>query len=161
MKSHLTILFAAAILVSGCFDDTPVEVPQPLTPDFILTDIEGNSFQLSSTKGSVVMIHFFAPWCQVCQAEASTINDMHHEYAGRGLVIVGLAVQTDSARVKAFVDDYRVPFRVMVDNVIVSDAYGVESIPTTYLLDREGRIANQFVGPRTKEDFTALIQALL
>ena len=150
------------LIGAGCKEDNPVAVVDPRPPDFTLADLDGNTFQLSSTQGKVVLLHFFAPWCPVCQSEAPVLAELHDQFGAAGLVIVAVAVQAVSLdQIRNFKDTYEVPYLILVDDGRVSVVgYGVNSIPTTYFIDKEVALSGPF-GPLSKEEFVDRIQPLL
>lgn len=154
-------LLLAASLV-GCNNNT-VE-PDPGPPDFILSDLDGNEFRLQSTQGKVVILTFFAPWCPVCQSEAPVLAELHEQYAAQGLEIVAVAVQAESIdQIRAFKADFDLPYRILVDNGLVSSAagYNVVSVPTTYFIDREVNLYGPFRRHIEKDEFDNVVRRYL
>ena len=160
-------LFQAAALWGCCliaFSCSSTEIEpnvDPRPPNFTLNDLDGNAFQLSSTQGSVVMLHFFAPWCTICQQEAPLINELHRDFSRLGLVVVGIAVNAASVeQIEEFRDTYDVPYRILVDDGRVSSlGYGVTNIPTTYFIDRDVNLIGPY-GARTKDEYVGIIEPL-
>ena len=147
-----------------------MEPTRPKTPDFILKDLEGNSFQLSSQNGKVVLIHFFATWCSVCQAETSALNKLKNDLREKGLVVVAITVDyEDPSKVQDFVDTYDVNYTVLLDTVVrpdqgltVSMAYDINSVPVTFVVDRDGWIDDRrYDGGMSEEDLLSVIEPLL
>ncbi|MDI6800841.1 MAG: TlpA disulfide reductase family protein [Thermodesulfovibrionales bacterium] len=134
--------------------------PQPPSPfaveklsgqkasDFTLKDMAGNPVSLSSFKGKVVLLNFWATWCPPCKAELPSMNKLNQLLKGKGLVI--LAVSTDRAviDVSNFLKKNPVNFTVIVDyNLNVSrNLYKVFMVPTTFLIDKRGVIAEKYFG---------------
>ena len=162
----ITRIKQAAALFSCCLlfacSSTEVDTPVDLRPpDFTLTDLDGNPFQLSETQGDVVMLHFFAPWCEICQTEVETIKQIHSDFAGIGMVVIGIAVQASSvAQIEEFRDAYDVQYPILVDDGRVSRlGYGVSRIPTTFIIDREVNLIGPF-GVQSRDDFVQILQPL-
>lgn len=134
-------------------------------PDFTLKDINGNSVSLSSFKGKVVLLNFWATWCPPCKAEIPSMNKLHQKLKNRGFVM--LAVSTDRAviDVKDFLKTTPVNFPVVVDyNLNVSRSlYRVFMMPTTFLIDRKGVIVEKYFGEQdwTEPEIIKEIEALL
>ncbi|MCL4457874.1 MAG: TlpA family protein disulfide reductase, partial [Nitrospirae bacterium] len=109
-------------------------------PDFTLKDINGKPVSLSSFKGKVVLLNFWATWCPPCRAEIPSMNKLYQKLKNRGFVI--LAVSTDRAviDVKDFLETTPINFPVVVDyNLTVSrNLYKVFMMPTTFLIDKMG-----------------------
>ncbi len=121
-----------------------------ITPDFILPDLEGHQWRLSQFRGSVVMLNFWATWCPPCQAEMPSIEALYRQYKGRGLVI--LAVSTDrqaDTAVANFRTDRDLTFPILLDrDGRIASSYGVRGLPTTYVIDRHGKIVGTEFGAR-------------
>jgi peroxiredoxin len=134
-------------------------------PDFTLKDVDGNAVALSSFKGKVVLLNFWATWCPPCKDEMPSMNKLHHLLKDRGLVI--LAVSTDRAvvDVRNFLKNHPVDFTVVVDyNLNVSrPAYKVFMVPTTFLIDKRGIIVKKYFGEKdwTEPEIIKEIEALL
>ena len=126
-------------------------------PDFRLTDLEGKPHRLENYRGKVVLLDFWASWCAPCRKELPTIEKLHRQYGGKGLVV--LAVNSEAQKVaRTFVTKYGYTFTVLTDaRGSVFDDYAVSSIPVTIVVDREGRISAQFIGYHGEE---ALISSI-
>ncbi|MBI5212688.1 MAG: TlpA family protein disulfide reductase [Nitrospirae bacterium] len=133
--------------------------------DFTLKDINGNPVSLSSFKGKVVLLNFWATWCPPCRSEIPSMNKLYQKLKGRGFTI--LAVSTDRAvvDVKDFLKTMPVSFPVVVDyNLTVSRSlYKVFMLPTTFLIDRKGVIVEKYFGDQdwTEPEIVKEIEALL
>jgi peroxiredoxin len=134
-------------------------------PDFVLKDINGNPVSLSSFKGKVVLLNFWATWCPPCRAEIPSMNKLQQMLKNKGLVI--LAVSTDRAvvDVKDFIKNNPIAFTVVVDyNLTVSRSlYKVFMVPTTFIIDKKGVIVEKYFGEQdwTDPDIIKEIEALL
>ena len=134
-------------------------------PDFTLKDINGNSVSLSSFKGKVILLNFWATWCPPCRSEIPSMNKLYQKLKGRGFMI--LAVSTDRAvvDVKDFLKTMPVNFPVVVDyNLTVSRSlYKVFMLPTTFLIDRKGVIVEKYFGDQdwTEPEIVKEIESLL
>lgn len=127
-----------------------------LAPNFELETLEGEKRKLSDFRGEPVMINFWATWCPPCKAE---MPDMERFYKNHKVTIfsVNLTQQENSQKtVETFVDDYDLTFPIMLDKQIdVADTYLVQTIPTTYILDSEGKIFHKMIGPMNYDDMVA------
>jgi cytochrome c-type biogenesis protein len=115
------------------------------TSDFELTTIDGRNIRLSDFKGSVVAVNFWAPWCGPCKSETPGFVETYKKYKDRGLVIIGVAAQTNDTDVRKFVADYGVPYYIGISDK-AAEQYNVIGLPTTYIFDRDGKEATHFIG---------------
>ncbi len=131
-------------------------------PDFTLTDQHGSKIQLSDYRGKVVILDFWATWCPPCKAEIPGFVNLYDKYKDEGLEIVGISLdQTGWTDVRPFLKNYDVEYPVVLGNSdIVQEYGGIRSIPTTFILDKDGTIQKKYVGYRPEEvfeqDFLAL-----
>lgn len=139
--------------------------------DFTLKDLNGKSVTLSSQHGKVVVIDFWATWCGPCQASFPYLQRVYDKYKNNTNVLI-LALDTwerkkdydaTVANAKQFIEDHKYTFPVLIDEKFV-DKYGVEGIPTKFIIDKKGAIAFKsvgFMGPDMEEELTQEIELLL
>lgn len=132
-------------------------------PDFTLQDLGGSSFTLSSTKGKVVILDFWATWCPPCRAEIPHFISLYSQYKGQGLEIVGVALDKGGVRdVRPFSEEVGINYPLVIGTQDVTEDYGgIRGIPTTFVIDREGNIVERYEGYRDKEVFESAIKKLL
>ena len=138
-------------------------VGKPARLDFTLKDMHGADVRLSSFKGKVILINFWATWCGPCKTEIPDLVALQDQYRG-DLVILGLSTTDTADQVKPYVDEYKMNYPVLItkDREEVQDAYGpMWGIPMSIIVDREGKIAKRHAGIGTKEQFEREIKALL
>jgi thiol-disulfide isomerase/thioredoxin len=136
--------------------------PGTLFPDFNEKDLSGQQISVSQLKGKVVLIDFWATWCPPCRAELPNVIAIYQKYHAQGLEIIGVTLDDESARVEAFTKnagmDWPEYFDGLAwDNKLVTK-YGVDSIPMTYLVDKQGEIIGSAL--RGKDLENAVVQAL-
>jgi peroxiredoxin len=120
--------------------------------DFSLKDAYGKPLSLSSLKGKVVLVNFWATWCPPCKAEMPSMNRLYNEIRSRGFEIVAISTDNSISPVKDFLAKNRIDFPVLFDETkSVTRQYHVFSMPTTFLIDRGGMIVEKFYG---EEDWT-------
>jgi len=114
----------------------PSELVGKPAPDFKLKTLEGKEVSLSDFKGKVVLINFWATWCPPCLEEMVLFDEVYEKYKDRGFVI--LAVNMDPENLPNFENVYSFPILIGKEELL--DLYGVDGFPTSFLLDREGKI---------------------
>lgn len=130
-------------------------------PAFTLPDIHGTSVSLSSLRGKTVILNFWATWCPPCRREIPDFISLQSQYGSKGLQIVGVALDEPDA-VKAFAVQYGMNYLVLLGTDDIARRYGgITGIPTTFIIDKSGKIVNQFEGFRPKDVFEKEIQKLL
>ncbi len=161
-RSVAFAMFFAVIVSLGLLSCQSTRA-ENIAPDFTLNDLDGNSFSLSETKGKVVVLDFWATWCPPCRKEIPDFVLLYKQYGKDGLMIVGVALDRGGAKaVRSFVEQNDVNYPIVLGNQRVSNLYGgISGIPTSFIIDRQGRIANKFVGFRSKEVFENAIKELL
>jgi len=134
-----------------------------LASDFTLPDVSGNSVRLSAFRGQVVMLNFWATWCTPCNVEIPWFVEFQRIYGDAGFVVLGVSLDDDGWRsVKPYLDEKGVNYQVVVGDDEIARSYGgVESLPTTFLIDRAGRIATMHEGLVEKQTYEKDIQDLI
>ena len=181
-RRHLTAnnLFLAAMIFALAFlmarrqgvvlDLPPMQVKAPgqrtvEAPEFALADLMGSRVRLSDHQGHVVLLNFWATWCAPCRAEMPSMEKLYQAYRDRGLVILAISGdRTSRSSVEAFVQELGVTFPILLDPAgEVFAQYGVRGLPTSYLLDRQGRIVSAEAGARDWNSTVArrVVEALL
>jgi peroxiredoxin len=132
-------------------------------PEFALPAIDGRTVRLSDFKGKVVIVDFWATWCPPCRAEVPDFVRLQAKYRGQGLAVVGLSLDQGGAKdVRPFADEYNVNYAMLLASDEIARLYGgVVGIPTTFVLDRNGRIVKKFIGKTDYKVFEDTIQPLL
>ncbi len=134
-----------------------------MAPDFSLNNMQGEVVSLSDFRGKVVILDFWATWCPPCKAEIPDFIELYSQYADQGLEIIGISLdQGDLSVVPAFVESYKVQYPMLYyKDEVIMDYGGIRSIPTTFIIDREGKIVDKVVGYKPKEFFEEAIKPLL
>jgi peroxiredoxin len=132
-------------------------------PDFALKDADGRTVRLSDYRGKVVLLDFWATWCGPCKIEIPWFIEFERKYKDRGFAVIGISMDEEGWQVvKPFVSELGVNYRMVIGNDELADEYdGVQALPTTFLIDREGRIAEKHVGLASKSSFQNGIEELL
>lgn len=117
-------------------------------PDFELASLDGRKVKLSDYRGKAVVLNFWATWCSPCKVEMPWFVDLQKKYGNEGLVVLGIAMDdSDNAKIAQFASEMGVNYPVLLGTDKVSDQYGnVQFLPTTFYIDREGRIIGKGTG---------------
>jgi peroxiredoxin len=131
-------------------------------PDFELEDANEKRVKLSNLQGKVVLVNFWATWCEGCQMEIPSFIEFAKDYANRGLVVVGVAMDDDGWKsVKPWIKQKKVNYDMVIGNERLAKQYGLEAMPLTVLVDRAGKIADAHPGIVDKAETEQKIRKLL
>ncbi len=167
-----SLALAAALLLAltGCshspratVQDSAAQENLKPAADFSLRDIDGKTVKLSDYRGKVVLLNFWATWCGPCKVEIPWFMEFEQRYKDRGFAVLGVAMDDEGwAVVKPYLQENRVNYRVVVGNDEVSSKYGgIDSLPTTMIVDRQGDIAATHIGLISKDAYENDIARLL
>jgi peroxiredoxin len=148
----LAVLAAAALVVAGLF----VYTTPPLAPSIGLMTLQGERIDTAALRGKVVLVNFWATTCATCVAEMPILVETYEKFAARGLETIAVAMDYDpEAQVRAYAERNALPFRVALDadGAAARGFEGVRLTPTTFLINRRGRIVHKYLGA---PDFGAL-----
>ena len=134
-----------------------------LAPDFTLDDAAGKPIRLSDQRGQVVLLNFWATWCPPCRVEIPWFMEFQKEYGQRGFTVLGVSFDGDGWKsVRPYIERQRVNYPVMIGSDSFAQLYGsLDSVPTTLIVDRSGRIAAIHVGLCTRSEYEADIKQVL
>jgi thiol-disulfide isomerase/thioredoxin len=132
--------------------------------DFTLTDVNDRSVRLADYKGKVILLDFWATWCEPCKVEIPWFVEFQQKYGNAGLQVVGVSVDDTADKLTPYVAKYKMNYVVLqgLKHDDIQDAYGpLWGIPVTALISRDGRVCAKFTGIGTKQDFETEIKSLL
>ena len=135
-----------------------------IPPDFDGHTVDNREMSLRSLQGKVVALNFWATWCLECRPEMPGFERLHREFSARGLAVIGINARETSATIREYAKELRLTFPLLLDDSgRINSTYGVIGLPTTFLIDRDGRAVALAVGPRDWSGNPAreLIRALL
>jgi peroxiredoxin len=172
---RLFIIFATAVLLGclfqGCSSSPTTVKAASLkpnserhdAPDFALKDAEGKTVHLADYRGKVVLLDFWATWCDPCRLEIPWFIEMQRKNKDRGFEVLGVSMDDEGWEVvKPFVKNIGVNYRVLIGNDQTTELYGgVDALPTTFLIDRQGKIAAVHIGLASRKDFEDGVEQLL
>jgi peroxiredoxin len=170
-------ILCAALSITGCQSGTgkwllgsstvkaavkPEQERKP-APEFTLKDSDGKPVKLSDYRGKVVLLNFWATWCGPCKIEIPWFMDFEQTYKDKNFAVLGVSLDDDGwESVKPYIQQKKINYRVMIGTEQVAQLYGeVDSLPTTFMIDREGRVAAVHIGLVSKSDYIHDILDLL
>jgi peroxiredoxin len=157
IRSALLVLFLC-LLVASC------ALVKKKAPDFNLPDMNGNPVRLSDYRGKVVILDFWATWCGPCRMGIPDLNVLYSDYRGKGLEILGIAMdEGGKAGVLKGMQKHAIMigYPILIGTAEVQKNYGgIEAIPTTFILDKEGNIVAKYVGLQDKATFVKHLDKL-
>lgn len=170
MKKYVPMVILLLVFLFVVAQCRKGETPEP-TPDtgsrvqaidFSLVGIDGANYTLSAQKGKVVLVDFWATWCPPCREEIPHLKKLHEQFSEQGLIVWGVGLD-EEGKLRAFAQEQDISYPILVGNQSVGQDYGVQGIPTTFLFDKENRIAFKHVGfsQGMEEDFKKEIEQLL
>jgi len=139
-------------IITSCGQEIDVNTFKT-APDFTLKSITGERISLKDFKGNIVLLDFWATWCGPCLMTIPELVHLQDKYRDRGVVILGVSVddplKTDDAQLQRFSEKYKMNYHVMLDDKDVMRMYigdSMASIPTMFIVNREGKIVNKIIG---------------
>ncbi|HZQ91545.1 MAG TPA: TlpA disulfide reductase family protein [Terriglobales bacterium] len=149
---------------AGGGSTSPADLRGAMAPDFELKSLDGQPVKLSSLRGKAVLLNFWATWCQPCKLEMPWFEELHKQYAGQGLEVVGVAMDDASvADIRKFArDDVKVSYTILIGKEAVGQAYGgVQFLPTTFYIDRNGKVLDRVFGIVSRKEIEDNIKKAL
>src|SRR3989442_10867806 len=176
MSNRLTVLASGRLAgflpnLESFFKFRGVETPPPpppetkqnfaSAPDVQFTKLDGSPLRLKDLRGRVVLLNFWATWCIPCRSEIPSLSAMQKDFESRGLSIIGVSYDDTADLVQQFQKDIPQSYQVVLGGREVGADLPAAPLPTTYIIDREGRIREKIIGERTRTQFESSIKPLL
>ncbi|RFU69052.1 thiol-disulfide oxidoreductase ResA [Bacillus sp. V59.32b] len=156
LRTVILLLLGAALVYSLYANftkdqDTSVKMGS-IPPDFVLTDMEGNKHRLSDYKGQGVLLNFWGTWCKPCEREMPYMDNQYKKYKDQGVQILAVNINESDYAVQSFVDKHKLTFPVLIDKgEEVRMAYDINPLPSTLLIDKEGKVVDFITGELTEK----------
>ena len=121
--------------------------------EFAMRDMSGSYVSITAMRGKVIVLNFWATWCPPCTVEMPGLDQLYHDYRADGLEVIGVSSDGSEVGIREFLSETPVDFPILHDRSgRVTKLYGVNSLPTTFLIDRSGTVVNLFMG---EQDWTS------
>jgi peroxiredoxin len=157
--------------LSGTPKETGQQLPPPSAasnnvkaepaPDVDLKTTDGKPLKLSDLRGQVVLLNFWATWCVPCRSEIPGLNEMQGALASRGFKVVGVTTSDSADLVREYQKQVKQDYTVALGDDAVANKYAVGVLPTTFIIDREGRVRQKVIGEKSRAEFEAMVSPLL
>ena len=143
----------------------PTPNPQGQTytpaPDVQFTKLDGSPFRLQELRGRVVVLNFWATWCVPCRSEIPSLSAMQKDLDAQGLSIIGVSYDDTADLIQEFQKDIPQSYQIVLGGREVGSQLPASPLPTTYIIDRQGRIRDKLIGERSRAAFESVIKPLL
>ena len=160
-RARLFAVFALLVMTASHGFAASVDGP---APDFTLPGKDTGNIRLSELRGRVVMLNFWASWCGPCRQEMPLLDALHKRYEPLGFTLLGINVEEDTAAARRYLNDVPVGFPILFDSRNeVTRAYDVQAMPSTVLVDRDGRMRFLHRGykPGDEAQYSKMVRQLL
>jgi peroxiredoxin len=156
MKRFILVLLPLVIVLFVCAEAEKTSIfgnNSSQAPDFTVKDLKGREISLSNYSGKVIFLNFWATWCRPCKAEIPDFIEAYKQYKDKGMEIIGISVDTISPKsVLKFAEKYKINYPVVMStDTIQKDYEPGPYIPTTIIIDQEGKIRHRHIGYMSKE----------
>ena len=151
MKQMTLLCRLVVVIMTGIMSGAPNLYAAPRSgqaaPNFKANTTSGQQVSLENYRGRVLILDFFATWCQPCRASIPHLVEMNKKYGQQGLYVLGMSADEDGERaVKAFADKYRITYPIALAGESTLEDFGVRSVPVMFVIDKKGRVAEVFRG---------------
>jgi len=162
-RTALVVAAAAALLAVTLRLRRPGdEASRPPAPAFAVTDLDGRRLALSDLEGKVVLVDFWATWCEPCREEIPALVSLQGRYGRQGLQIVGISLDDDPAPVREFYARYHMNYPVALGSAALAQQFGgILGLPVAFVIDRGGRMRVKHVGQTAPAVFEKEVRDLL
>lgn len=165
LKRAIFPVLAVAVAIGIYFvskEKVPADGRGKTAPDFSLSTLDGQPLRLSSYRGKVVVLDFWATWCVPCREEIPQFIRMQDQYGSRGMQVIGISMDDSPEPVRSFYQEFKMNYPVALGDAKLGEQYGgILGLPITYVIGRDGEIANKYIGAVSVAVIEQRVQALL
>jgi len=161
----LALIVFAAVIPNNATSRSPGNTQSggsELVPELDLIKAGGGRFHLKDLRGKVVVLNFWATWCVPCRVEIPELNKLSDELHGQGLTIVGVSWDDSEKQIAAFRSQTKVNYPVVFGGQLIESKFGgIPNLPTSFIIDRGGRIRQKIIGVTERSEIETTIKSLL
>lgn len=157
----LVVAIAYTVYATATKDKVKVLKVGSQAPDFELVDLDGNTHRLSDYEGQGVFLNFWGTWCEPCKKEMPAMDRQYTEYKNQGVQILAVNIAQSEFEVQKFIKSLNVHFPVVIDKTkSVMTAYNIRPLPTTILVNPEGKVEKIITGEMTEAQIASYMQSI-
>ena len=176
MKKYLAFIILWGFIISGCKEGVKEEPSKEnkiniqtenteaaeTAPDFVLKSTTGKNIQLSDYRGKIVIVDFWATWCAPCRKGIPDLVDIQKEFKGN-VVVIGISLDEDTRPdVVPFMKEYGINYPIVYgNNKVIADYGSINAIPTSFIIDKQGKIVDKHIGIVPKSEYLKKIKEIL
>ncbi len=165
MRTAILLMLVAAIgytiYNSATADDVSLLEVGDDAPNFALQDLDGKQHKLSDYRGQGVFLNFWGTWCEPCKKEMPAMDRQFNAYKDQGVHVLAVNIAQSNFEVQSFSDQFKLSFPIVIDKTKdVMTAYNIRPLPTTVLVNPEGKIERIITGEMTEEDIKGYMESI-
>jgi cytochrome c biogenesis protein CcmG/thiol:disulfide interchange protein DsbE len=164
VRSLIYVLVTGLLLVVGIrlVKVQAGQISSGKAPDFTITNFSGETITLSDLEGNVVVVNFWASWCPPCREEAAYLEATWRKYQDQGVIFIGVDYADTETEAMAYLEEFDITYFNGPDlGTKISQAYNMQGVPETFVIDQNGAIRNVHIGPLYYPTLDEMIDALL
>lgn len=165
MRTSILLIIVVAIgytIYSSAFNENKVVKPGDAAPNFQLTTLDGKTVELSDYRGKGVFLNFWATYCPPCKEEMPYMDNLYKEFKDKGIEILAVNVGEPPLTAQKFVERYDLSFPILMDErEEVYKAYGVKPIPSTFLIDKDGKVIDRVTKGLTEQEIREMMERIV
>ena len=164
--SSIVLLIGAALTISvfgfALARQNQTQPDSGAAPDFTITTFEGDTISLSDLRGQVVVVNFWASWCGPCRVEAPDLQNVYERYKDKGVQVIGITYTDTEAKSLAYIGEFGITYPNGPDmGTRISDRYNIQGVPETFVIDKNGNVAEFIYAPTNEQHLSDIIDRLL
>jgi peroxiredoxin len=165
VRTIILLILGAAVaysLYENLTKDTKLKVAVgDKAPDFALVDMQGNKHRLSDYRGQGVFLNFWGTWCPPCKKEMPYINNQYEQFKDKGVQVLSVDIQEPELAVNQYAERLGLNFPIMIDTEKeVMNVYGVDLLPATFLVDKNGKVVKYYTGELTENKIKKFMEQI-